>query len=723
MKHLAVLFTLVATVTVALGLTGRVLFRSGLDLLPIPSIGRGSVALVVVDGPREQRKPPASVAPSPTASAGTATTASEPILTAAPSQPVTTASPDSGSPPAGVPSILNGRAGYVRNGRVVLELGWTARTGGETSVERRLATLADGECGVFDTWSTTDALAPLPPGSCALYRVLIDGNVAYTYPDPIRYDGTDPELPALDVTEESAREHVAGDVLYVAGGAADLRPVTISASASDAESGIANVTFSTDDEVVADPAPPYVRVVSPSPGALTVAAENGAGETTLETLQVVEDTDGPTGGSVVYPATPDAGGAVEIFATAGRDAGAGVDEASGILERRIAVLAKDGCGEYGEWKPARTPDARGEGTCSQYRFRVADNVGNETTYGSDVATAVPDGTMPRTVITDPGPGTSLSGTVAVRADAEDAGSGIRSVTFEASRVGSGTWASLGSVREAPYAVSWDTLSVEPGDYYVRSIAVDRGGNAAESELVQVSIAADTVAPTTAIVTPGDGATVSGTVRVAAEASDTDSGIASVTLQVRRGCGAWTDLATLSSAPFSASWDTSPFKPGRYRLRSLATDKRGNSSVSEAVTVEIQEPEDPPTPPESADDSPASDEPAEGDEEGSGPDATDEDRGEEAENGGSDASTSDGGADATPPASGDETEAEAGDTDESEPASTAGDPDDSTAPAEDDDGAAATTAETSVTQNEPPPNAEPGASRGSGEASTDAAPSD
>ena len=81
---------------------------------------------------------------------------------------------------------------------------------------------------------------------------------------------------------------------------------------------------------------------------------------------------------------------------------------------------------------------------------------------------------------------------------------------------------------APYSVSWNTTTAANGTHTLTARARDITGNTATSAPVTVTVAntGDTAAPTAAITAPTGGATVSGTVTVAATASD-NVGVAGV----------------------------------------------------------------------------------------------------------------------------------------------------------------------------------------------------
>jgi len=94
-------------------------------------------------------------------------------------------------------------------------------------------------------------------------------------------------------------------------------------------------------------------------------------------------------------------------------------------------------------------------------------------------------------------------------------------------------------------------------------------------------AGDTSAPTVTLTAPSGGATVSGTVALAATASD-NVGVSSVWFTV--------DGATVGgedgSAPYQGSWNASAATSGSHVLRALARDATGNTGTSATVTVTV-----------------------------------------------------------------------------------------------------------------------------------------
>jgi hypothetical protein len=586
----------------ALFAAGQLVFPPTPDFLPIPHPESSSDAVVVVpaapEESEEQEEAPLDADGSSTPPAGTGPVAS----------PGDTEEEE-------LAQVVVGEDGYVRDGRVSITLGSPELQGVNFSLERRLAPLLAGECGAFGPWVSTSDNASLPPGSCALYRILVDGAVYFTLTEVVRYDGSLPELVGVEVLEEGEREFVVGSTLYVAADATSLRPVTVTASASDPESGIASVSFRAAGSDAVVQAAPWSAQVTPSVGSIEVTAVNNAGEAAGTAVDVVADGEAPHGGTISYPALATAGETVSVTVDPGLDAGAGLDASAVAIEKRLAVLTAEGCDSFGGWTPAAPKDTALEGTCAQYRLRVQDNVANEAIVRSDTILEVPDETAPVTAITSPAPGAELVGNETVTAAADDSGAGISSVTIQANGH-FGSWIDLGTSTTAPYVVEWETVQFKPGPYRLRSVAVDRAGNTTTSEVVGVVVAKEKTAPTTWITKPVAGATVSGVVTVAAQAEDHESGVDSVTLQVRRG-GCWAALGAFSGPVGSVAWDTTNLEPGRYSLRSVATDRRGNIGVSESVDVMVEavevpdppsEPEPEPAPPDEPVEDPADEEP-------------------------------------------------------------------------------------------------------------------
>ncbi|HET9422573.1 MAG TPA: Ig-like domain-containing protein [Nocardioides sp.] len=101
----------------------------------------------------------------------------------------------------------------------------------------------------------------------------------------------------------------------------------------------------------------------------------------------------------------------------------------------------------------------------------------------------------------------------------------------------------------------------------------------------VGSAADWTAPTVTMTDPG--AVLRGTATVAAQASDGESGIASVAIQyLRSGTAGWTTICTDTTTPYSCAWNSEGVDDGTYSLRAVATDQAGYETVSGTVSTTI-----------------------------------------------------------------------------------------------------------------------------------------
>jgi Bacterial Ig domain/Bacterial Ig-like domain len=228
----------------------------------------------------------------------------------------------------------------------------------------------------------------------------------------------------------------------------------------------------------------------------------------------------------------------------------------------------------GSWNSA----ASGDGPAQIYAV-VEDMAGNSTTTNTITVTA--DNFAPAVSMSSPGP--AIRGTVSLSASADGDTS---QVTFERRPAGGGGWTTIGTANGAPWSTSFDTSTVADGDYELRAIATDAGGNSGTSSAVTTKV--DNTNPSGALTTPGNGQQVGGpAVALEANASDGGSGVSSVTFQYRQsGVGGWTDAGSDSSAPFQATWDTTSLASLAHDLQAIVTDAAGNQFTTGIVTVVV-----------------------------------------------------------------------------------------------------------------------------------------
>jgi len=102
----------------------------------------------------------------------------------------------------------------------------------------------------------------------------------------------------------------------------------------------------------------------------------------------------------------------------------------------------------------------------------------------------------------------------------------------------------------------------------------------------VASAPDWVPPTVSLHDPG--AAIRGVVSVSATAEDTyGTGVASVRVQrALAGSGAWVNVCTTTTAPYSCNFDTTALANDYYDLRAVATDAAGYIASDDVADVQI-----------------------------------------------------------------------------------------------------------------------------------------
>lgn len=192
-----------------------------------------------------------------------------------------------------------------------------------------------------------------------------------------------------------------------------------------------------------------------------------------------------------------------------------------------------------------------------------------------------------TAVTSPASGAYLSRTSALTAAASD-NVGITKVEF---RVSSGLLSGMllanAVLTPSGWVGNWDTTLLPDGPYTIESDAYDASGSAAYSP--GVSVVVDNTPPATSMVTPVDGATISGSPGLDALAS-ASNGVGVTKVEFHLTGGALADAVVATAVPASghwtATWNTTTVLNGDYGLRSVATDGAGNIGTSTPITVHI-----------------------------------------------------------------------------------------------------------------------------------------
>src|SRR5262249_36788716 len=154
---------------------------------------------------------------------------------------------------------------------------------------------------------------------------------------------------------------------------------------------------------------------------------------------------------------------------------------------------------------------------------------------------------------------------------------ITSVTFQWSRAGVGKWTTIGTDGTAPYVVALDTSSLPDGLYDLRATTIDSAGATATSPTIDDRVVSN---GTTSALLSDPAMLLHGTVGLSATITS-DFPILQVAFQ-RLAAGpsrVWTTIATSTTEPFDAGFDTTSVTDGLYSLRVVATDEDGATIYS------------------------------------------------------------------------------------------------------------------------------------------------
>ncbi|MEI9912560.1 MAG: Ig-like domain-containing protein [Bacteroidota bacterium] len=368
--------------------------------------------------------------------------------------------------------------------------------------------------------------------------------------------------------------------------------VSVTAPAAGNVSGTINVTASANDNIgvigvqflldginvgAEDVTAPYA--VSWNTGTatngthtLTARARDAAGNITISPgviVTVSNDTQQPTV-TLTAPAAGTIDGTVNVSADATDNIGVtGVQ----FLLNGNSIGAEDLAAPYSiAWNTTTVTDGNYTLTA-----RARDAAGNTMTSSPvmvNVLNHPPDTESPTVTMTAPAAG-EVAGTINVTANAND-NVGVAGVQFLLNGVNLGA-----EDATAPYAVSWNTLTVANGTYTLTARARDQAGNNTTSQVVvTVNNPPDTESPAVSITAPSAG-NVIGTISVTATATD-NLGVVGVQFLLDGISLGAEDL----TAPYSIAWNTLNTANGSHILTARARDQAGNSRTSLEVAVTV-----------------------------------------------------------------------------------------------------------------------------------------
>ena len=309
---------------------------------------------------------------------------------------------------------------------------------------------------------------------------------------------------------------------------------------------------------------------------LRAIARDTAGISTTSNVVAarIVDNFGPT---VTLASPPsDVRGTITLSATA-TDSGTGV--ASVRIERSLAGADT--------WSAVCT-DASSPYACSLNTTTLADDLydlravaldlaGNSTT--SAVESVQVDNAVP-TGVAVTAPASPLRGTVTLTVAADDADSGIATVTLQRSTAGAGVFTTICTTASAPYSCPLVTTTgaTPDGSYDLRAIATDAAGNSTTSAIVTRQI--DNSQPSVSVTDPG--AFLRGTVALQASAY-AGSGVTNVSIQrAAANSSTFTTICTDASSPYGCDWATTALADGLYDLRAVMTYASGLTLTSAIV---------------------------------------------------------------------------------------------------------------------------------------------
>lgn len=223
----------------------------------------------------------------------------------------------------------------------------------------------------------------------------------------------------------------------------------------------------------------------------------------------------------------------------------------------------------------------------QVRQRLCDmaedlgDTGRDSEFGyglvDTAAAAAPPADAPPVVdIVSPADGATLSGSVSIQVSASD-DKGVDGVEY---KIDTGSYQPMTYNPITLYwEATWDSTAVVDGSHTIIARATDTIG---QTSTDSITVNVDNVdnPPTVEIISPTDGATVSGAITVKASTSD-DKGVSKVDFYIDDVL-----LATDDTSPYECSWDTTTAGDGSHSIKATATDTaKQTASDTNAVTVD------------------------------------------------------------------------------------------------------------------------------------------
>jgi hypothetical protein len=488
--------------------------------------------------------------------------------------------------------------------------------------------VAAGETLYVELWRhQVGGIADAVAANRELDLVVNDGSSTITHPAA---DSTGPTHSFTVTPVTGSTSFTAGsNTLYFKGASAGS--FTVTDTIADVGSGPLQVTFplvSTSGwthaaETVTSPFTSsdysWTAGSTTSPGAQSIVGEDNALQTSTGTLTLTNDTTAPTGQSAALTGGPNFSTlSVPLTLTNGSDAGAGLDSASGVVERASATATNGSCGSFGSYATvtlvsgADTSVATAK--CYHYRYTISDVLGNASSASAASSDALVDTTAPTVANAAPTEATTGAddqyfasatntiwfrpagaGSFTLNATPTDAESGVASVAFPDVSATAGWSGSTGGTASAspyasPQAYTWTAGATAPG---AKTLTVtNKAGLTATTAL---TISADSTAPAgqSIALTGGPYFTTASVPLTISRGTDTGSGLDTTRDVVERASAPLTNgtcgtFGSFAAVTLHGGADTSVVSGNCYRWQLKVTDNVGNvSAASTAATADAK----------------------------------------------------------------------------------------------------------------------------------------
>jgi hypothetical protein len=214
----------------------------------------------------------------------------------------------------------------------------------------------------------------------------------------------------------------------------------------------------------------------------------------------------------------------------------------------------------------------------------AHDTSNHTTVSAPVSITLTDTRAPFATFSTPNNNALLTGTSNLSVAVSD-NVGVTSVEYYASG------ALVGTSTSGPFFIyGWNTVPVANGNYSLTARAYDAAGNVGVATARAVIVNNDHTAPSVALTSPANNATLSGTVTLTTSSSD-NVGVTQVSYYAGT---TFIGTSLANTTTHSVTWASYTFPNGSVSLTAVAYDAAGNVATSAARTVTLNNDKTPPT---------------------------------------------------------------------------------------------------------------------------------